>query len=54
MLEQALLAGGCLPGLQAKLKALDGVSDTLAVATMLLFENPSYAQSLFSATNWPC
>jgi methionine-S-sulfoxide reductase len=44
MLEQAILAGGCFWGLQAKLKALNGVSDTLAVYTGGTVENPSYAQ----------
>lgn len=44
MLEQALLAGGCFWGLQAQLKAVPGVSDTLAVYTGGTTENPSYAQ----------
>lgn len=44
MLEQALLAGGCFWGLQAKLKALNGVSNTLAVYTGGTLENPTYAQ----------
>ena len=44
MLKQALLAGGCFWGLQAKLKALPGVSSTLAVYTGGTTEKPTYAE----------
>lgn len=44
MLEKALLAGGCFWGLQAKLKAIPGVSNTLAVYTGGTTEKPTYAQ----------
>ncbi len=44
MVNQALLAGGCFWGLQAKLKAIPGVSNTLAVYTGGTTEKPTYAQ----------
>ncbi len=44
MLKQALLAGGCFWGLQAKLKTIPGISDTLAVYTGGTTEKPTYVQ----------
>lgn len=43
-LEKALLAGGCFWGLQAKLKTIPGVTNTLAVYSGGTTEHPTYIQ----------
>ena len=50
MLKQALLAGGCFWGLQAKLKVIPGISATLAVYTGGTTEKPTYVQVCHQTT----